>query len=220
VSALIQELAFSDDEQRLLRQARLLLLLEAAGDAGLEPVPLLLLHALAYLSNALAPVWSLQPFDGKVLKRRGSPFYPVLQWDVDHLVGRGLIKAFDIRYIDDDGKWRINASYTLNPALANNTLDVMKRIGFSPGLRAFCAELAQAMAALPPDRMATVISEDAAYGDPMIEVSNVVNFAEDRAVNFTANAAEAFRPDVSLTPSERVHLYIRHLQERVFRHAG
>ncbi len=217
---LSSEQAYSEDNLRLLRQVRLLLLLDGAADAGLEPVPLTVLHALAYLSNALAPIWCLQPFDGKVLKRRGGPFYPVLQWDLDRLVGRGLIKVSDVRYVEEDGKWRVDASYTLNSELANRALDMIRSVEFEPGFREFCAELAQAMAALPPDLVATILGEDAAYGDPSIDISNVVNFAEGQVINFTANSAKAFRPDLSLTPSERVHLYVQHLQDRVLRHVG
>lgn len=220
MNALTPAQTHSEDDLRLLRQVRLLLLLAGAADAGLEPVPLPLLHALAYLSNALAPVWRLQPFDGKVLKRRGSPFYPALQWDVDRLVCRGVINASDVRYVEDSGEWRIDASYTLNAEFANQVLDEIRAVGFEPGLEKFCAELAQAMAGLPPEDIAAVLGEDAAYGDPTVEISNVVNFAEGRAVNYAANSAAVFRPDLSLTPGERVHLYVQHLQDRAQRHAG
>lgn len=204
----------------LLRQIRILLLLDGAADAGLEPVPLPILHSLAYLSNALAPVWNLQPFDGKVLKRRGSPFYPVLQWDVDHLVGRGIVKVNDVRYSQYDGQWRIDASYTLNELVAPKILLAINDTGYEPGLKEFCSELAQAVASLPYDLLTAILGEDASYGDPTIEVSNVVNFGEGRSVNFTANSAEAFRPDLALTPSERVHMYVQHLQDRAERHAS
>ena len=59
----------------LRRQVRLLVLLRAAEAAGLAPLRILRLHAFAYLSNVLAPVWDLRALDGKVLKRRGGPFY-------------------------------------------------------------------------------------------------------------------------------------------------
>lgn len=204
----------------LLRQVRILLLLDGAADAGLEPVPLPILHTLAYLSNALAPVWNLQPFDGKILKRRRSPFYPTLQWDVDHLVGKGIIKVHDIRYNEYDGQWSIDASYSLNEPIASKIFKAIDDVAYEPKLKMFCSELAQAVAALPYDLLSEILGEDASYGDPTIEVSNVVNFGEGRSVNFTSNAAEAFRPDLSLTPSERVHMYVQHLQDRADRHAS
>ena len=56
------------------RQLRIFALLRGAEAAGISPVPILQLHAFAYLSNVLAPVWRLGALDGKLLKRRGGPF--------------------------------------------------------------------------------------------------------------------------------------------------
>ena len=159
-----------DRSLNLLRQVRILLLLSGAADAGLEPVPLPILHTLAYLSNALAPVWSLQPFDGKILKRRGSPFYPTLQWDVDHLVGKGVIRVHDIRYSEDNGQWRIDASYSLNEPMASKILETIEEVGYEPSLKSFCAELAQAVAALPYGLISEILGEDASYGLSLIHI--------------------------------------------------
>src|SRR5437016_336881 len=73
------------------RRVRVIALIDAAENAGLNPIPILRLHALAYLSNVLAPVWNMPALDGKVLKRRGGPFYPALQRDLDFLVGAGVV---------------------------------------------------------------------------------------------------------------------------------
>lgn len=212
------EIGYGEEELALRRQLRVLVLLEAAADAGLEPVPLLVLHNLAYLSNALAPVWNLHPFDGAVLKRRGSPYYPTLQWDVDRMVGHGLLHVRDVRYVQEDGRWRIDSSYSLNYELAHRVLTTMREVGFEPGLSTFCTTLAQAFSALPQEQLGYLLSEDAAYGNPAVDVSNVVNLAENHAVNFAANAAGAFRPDVALTAGERVHMYVNHLHTRLVRH--
>ena len=71
------------------RQARILTLLDSATEAGLAPIGIIPFHAFAYLANVLAPVWDMPAMDGKILKRLGGPFYPVLQRDLDRLVGRG-----------------------------------------------------------------------------------------------------------------------------------
>ena len=214
-----QDRAYLPEELSLRRQLRVLVLLEAAADAGLEPVPLSLLHNLAYLSNALAPVWDLEPFDGAVLKRHGSPYYPILQWDVDRMVGRGLLYVRGVRYVQEDGRWRIDGSYCLNHTLARRVLEMMREVAFEPKLRSFCTTLAQAMSSLPQEQSGQLLEEDAAYGNPAVEVSNVVNLAENHGVNFAANAAGAFRPDVPLSAGERVHLYVNHLHTRLVRHA-
>lgn len=212
------DIAYEHDELALRRRLRVLVLLEAAANAGLEPVPLLLLHTMAYLSNALAPIWNLDPFDGAVLKRRGGPYYPSLQWDVDRMVGSGLIKVEHVRYVQEDKRWRVDANYCLNRAFVRPVMDTLKAVGFESELTAFCAALAQALSALPPDQIAMLLSQDAAYGNPAVDVSNVVNLAENHGVNFAANAAESFRPDVSLTAAERVHLYVNHLHTRLARY--
>ena len=75
----------------LNRRIRLILLLDAAESAGLTPLPILHLHTFAYMSNVLSPVWDVPVLEGKVLKRRGNPFYTSLQYDLDRLVGMGVV---------------------------------------------------------------------------------------------------------------------------------
>lgn len=214
----VPEIAFSQEELALRRQLRVLVLLAAATDAGLEPVPLLLLHNMVYLSNALAPIWNLAPFEGAVLKRRGSPYYPSIQWDVDQMVGRGLLRVKGVRYLEENGVWRIDGSYCLNHEFSSPILNTMRDVAFEPELESFCTTLAQAMSALPREFLGQLLNEDAAYGNPAVDVSNVVNLSENHGINFAANAAEAFRPDVALSPGERVHLYVSHLHTRLIRH--
>ena len=66
----------------------MLLLLEAAENAGLTPIAVLNLHALAYLANVLSPIWDMAPQKRTVVRKRGGPYYPELQQEVDALVGR------------------------------------------------------------------------------------------------------------------------------------
>ena len=73
------------------RKIRLIVLLSAAENAGLYPTPIRQLHVLAYLANVLAPVWNMPVLDGKLLKKKGGPFYPALQQDLDRLVGTGVV---------------------------------------------------------------------------------------------------------------------------------
>lgn len=213
-----QSLSYSDAESSLRRQLRLVVLLDTAAEAGISPLHLPVLHTIAYLSNALAPLWSLEPFDGKVLKQRGAPFYPALQWDLDRLVARGIAAASSIRYAHVDGKWRLDARYELNYAIASPILESIAETGFEEGLETFYSELAQAISSLPEDQKLSALSEDAAYGDPNVDISNVVDFAEGTDTNFPTNAARAIRPDAPLTPAERIHLYVSHMQKRLSRH--
>ena len=110
----------------LRRRVRIILLLHGSEEAGIAPIPLRRLHTYAYLSNVLAPVWDTRVFDGQLLKRRGGPFYPALQHELDRLVGMGLVLITDIRHIlDDDNQWKLDGACSLNRDLAGDALTVI-----------------------------------------------------------------------------------------------
>jgi hypothetical protein len=212
-----------DDLSSLRRQVRLLVLLEAAEAAGLVPLNILRLHAFAYLSNVLAPVWDLSALDGKVLKRRGGPFYPALQHDLDRLVGIGLVFISGLGHVrDDEKRWRLEGSYRLNHALT----DVVQRhlVSFEEERRlvSFVQELAYAISALSDKDMDRAFSEDATYSDPMVSFGSIVDFDEWRRTNYSANAARQFEnlmpSGARATAGEKLHLYVRHLYRRI--HGG
>jgi hypothetical protein len=207
----------------LRRKVRLVMLLSAAEAAGLVPIKILRLHALAYLSNVLAPVWDMPTLDGRVLKRRGGPFYPGLQGDLDRLVGLGLITITNLGHVrDDDGRWRLEGSYGLNHKFARDVLHALSTFDDHRRVLEFIRELAYGLSALSDDDFDLAIGEDATYADALVTVGNVVDFAEWKRINFSANAADYFErliPGGSpSSPGEKVHLYIRHLHRRI--HAG
>jgi hypothetical protein len=175
---------------------------------------------MAYLSNTLAPVWNLAPFDGKLLKRKGGPYYPELQWDLDRLVGKGIARVSDIHYVQNDHRWEIEARYRLEPVYATRVIEQVHATGFQPEMVRFFYEIADAIAMLPSNHVGPAFLFDATYGDPSVDYQNVVDFAEGRQKNFAANAARTFRPDLGLTASERVNLYVSHLHQRFLQHAG
>ena len=110
----------------LRRRVRLVVLLDAAENAGLVPLRIIRLHAFAYLSNVLAPVWDMPALDGKLLKRRGGPFYPAMQRDLDRLVGMGVVVITGLDHVrDDDGRWRLEGSYRLNRPFAEGVLALL-----------------------------------------------------------------------------------------------
>ena len=105
---IVEEFADSVDYDGLRRRVRLLMLLDGAERAGIAPIRLRHLHTYAYLSNVLAPVWNTRVFDGRLLKRRGGPFYPSLQHDLDRLVGLGLVIITNLGHIiDEDNQCRL-----------------------------------------------------------------------------------------------------------------
>lgn len=199
---------------------RLLQLLDAAGTAGLAPIDLRALHTLAYFANVLSPVWNLPPMDGKVLRRTGGPFYPVLQHDLDRLVGLGMVFITSVGHDqDEDGRWRLRGEFVLNRTLARSALETLGRFEDESRFRTFLRELANATTSFPDETIEHAPLADPTYGDPISRPGNVVDFAEWQQRNYVANAARHFRslvpPGITATEGELLHLYVRHLRSRL-----
>lgn len=207
-------------KESLRSQVRLVILLQVSEDAGLAPLSLLRLHAFAYLSNVLAPVWDMPVFDGKVLKKKGGPFYPSLQYDLDRLVGMGLVDILNLRHIlTDQGQWRLDGSYRLNHEFSDPVIEKLLSFEADRQLLRFLRELAYAFSSLDDSEMDVAAGEDATYADPVIDFENVIDFAEWQHRNYTANAARRFEflapGGVRPTSAEKIHFYLRHLKTRV-----
>lgn len=202
------------------RRVRLVVLLDASREAGIEPLPTLRLHLIAYLANVLSPVWDMPSVDGAVLKRRGGPFYPELQADLDRLVGLGVVRVENLRHerIDDD-RYRLEGSFRLNQALAQPILDYLRVIPDEAEAAKFVRELVLALSALSDDEIDRAITEDATYSNPQVGLDNVIDFGQWMSANYSANAAERVggfvRSGAVVGPSEKVHLYVRHLRRRL-----
>ncbi|GAI23749.1 unnamed protein product, partial [marine sediment metagenome] len=188
--------SMQEDEERwapLRRRVRLIMLLHASESAGLAPIGILQLHSLAYLSNVLSPVWELRPLDGKVMKRRGGPFYPALQHDLDGLVSQGLVLITNLGYERDDyGRWRLDGAFHLNHNFADAVIRQYRNYEAEYHLATFIDELAFAFSALSEEDLQSVASEDATYADQLTSFGNVVDFGEWQTLNYSANAANYF----------------------------
>lgn len=204
----------------LRRRIRLIILLDTAENAGLVPLPILQLHTFAYLSNVLSPVWDIPVLEGKVLKRYGNPFYPSLQRDLDRMVGIGTVLISDVSHVlDEDHRWRLEGSYRLYRVFADRILQRIKEFEDERKLISFIQELAYALSALNDNDFKRATTEDATYADPVIDVGNVVDFAEWQHVNYSANAARYFERllpgGTRATRGELLHLYVHHLHRRL-----
>ncbi len=204
----------------LRRQARVLLLLQAADKAGLCPLDIRTLHGFAYLANVLAPVWDMPALDGKVLKRRGGVFYPDLQHDVDLMVGHGVLLISDVAHaLDADGRWRLEGRYRLHREFATPPLEFLSRFQDQQRVDTFVTELAYALSALGELEFESAFAEDATYGDPTVSDDNVLDFSEWALRNPTARAVayfDRFMPaKAPATKGEKLHLYVRHLRKRL-----
>ena len=165
----------------------------------------------------------MPPFDGKILKRRGSPFYPVLQSDLDRLVGMGVVLISNISHVrDEEKRWRLEGVYHLNHGFADRILKQIVQFESERHLVTFFQELAYALSALSDDDFGSATNQDATYADPVIDAGNVVDFAEWQDVNYSANAARYFErvlpSGTQTTQAEMLHLYFHHLYRRL--HGG
>jgi hypothetical protein len=184
------------------------------------PLNIIRLHVFAYLANVLAPVWDMPALDGRVLKRRGGPFYPAMQHDLDRLVGMGVVAITGLGHVrDEEGYWRLEGSYQLNQSFAQRVLARLSTLDEERRLSAFIQELAYALSALSEDDLDLAVTEDATYSDPLVSLGNVIDFDEWRKTNYSANAARYFERllpgGVSTSPGEKLHLFVRHLHRRI-----
>jgi hypothetical protein len=158
--------------------------------------------------------------DGTVLKRRGGPFYPDLQADLDRLVGSGVVQVQSLRHqrIDDD-RYRLEGSYRLNPALAEPILSYLRGLPGEAEAAKFVRELVLALSALSDEEIDRAVSEDATYANPKVGIDNVIDFGEWMSANYSATAAERLgglvKTGALVGASEKVHLYVRHLRRRL-----
>jgi hypothetical protein len=208
------------DAESARRMVRIALLLDAADRAGLSPIRLTRLHAVAYLSNVLAPVWDLWPLDGKLLKRRGGPFYPDFQRDLDQLVGKGLVLISQVSHVlDEDEHWRLEGAYRLNEEFSGRIIDRLDSFEEEHRTATFIRELLFAVSTMPDGEFDLAVSQDATYMDRANDVGSVIDFNEWRHLNYSLNAAQRFANFTSArqftTAGEKLHLYIAHIKRRL-----
>jgi hypothetical protein len=209
------------DSAKLSDRLRLILLLDACEFADLVPVPIASLHAIAYLANVLAPIWSEQSYDGKILKRKGSPFYPELQRELDSLVGLGVVEVYDVSYVKDDDGWRLNGTFALNDQVTRPFLESMHQFFSERLTSSFLRRLAIAVGRLKRP-VEEIVRYDVTWSDERTGTGNIVDFSEWQRANYSAAAAdffEKFAPkDNWTTRGDKLQLYLHLLERRA--HAG
>lgn len=205
---------------QLRRQVRLMGILAAAEKVGLIPLSVRQLHTVGYFADALAPVWGLRILDAQVLKLREGPTSPLLQADLDRLVGMGVITASAVRHVEsEDEKWRLDADYCLNQSFAQPILDKVQSFEQLATEMDFLREVVFALSSLGALGIVSAGVLDASYGSEMVGPRGLVDLAREGESNPTARVALRFRellqPDIELSDAEMVHLYVRELHNRL-----
>lgn len=209
---------FDIDEAR--RRIRIAMLLDAADRTGVAPIHVRQLHAMAYLANVLAPVWHLDPLEGRILKRSGGPFYPEFQRTLDRMVGTGVAVILQVSHVFDEGAgWRLEGRYRLNPHFSDRIVESINQFAEMRQTAIFVRELVYAASSLTAEQVTDAIREDATYLDPSVSFGNVIDFDEWQHRNVSSNAANHFAQFTSAgmatTPGEKLHLYVRHMKSRL-----
>lgn len=199
-------------EATLRRRAWLLNLVVLAGRSGLMPLSKRNLHSLVFLANGLAPLYREAALDERVVRHEVGPFYPDVQWDLDRLVGQGLLKMAQVRYVRTEDAWWLEADYLLTQA----GMTLSSRLEQLPQLQRsnrFLVELTSAFASVNRDDLDQAAQHDAIYSAPGRAqwASLVFESPDDNYAARTANAFEDVMGDIRLSPKERVRLYFGYL---------
>jgi hypothetical protein len=216
-----------DDGEKLReleRKIRILSLLANCERIGYRQINGAPLHVLAFLCDALAPVWNLPVIDLHLLKRRVRPFSPLLQRDLDRLIGQGLVTIvrFEYERSDEGDEWLLDADYALDHGRFG---PIQNRIAAHPEQQKkfdFVREVVYAASGLGVLGISGIGAVDATYSNPLIDVGGLINLSGDpTSSNPTAQAANRFselrrlRDGEGYSAAESVHLYVRHLYTRM-----
>ncbi|MEU8010387.1 hypothetical protein [Micromonospora parva] len=208
--------------QHTTRKLRLVAILDSCRRAGLSPTNVSVVHSIAYLADALAPVWHLPILDGQLLKRSRRPFFPSLQSDLDKLVGCGLVGVARFSYLHSEEATgsELDADYYLIPEAAQRVIEVAQQFREQSRKLDFVREVVLAASGLGPVGIANVGLLDAAYSNPYVDVGEVLDI--DKGAGTTNDSAttalrfaELTQGSLSLSDAEMVHLYVRHLYTRM-----
>jgi hypothetical protein len=209
-------------EANLRNRAWVLGLVVLANQAGLRPISKKQLHSLVFLANGLATIYSDEGVENRVVKHVHGPFYPDAQWDLDRMVGQGLLQISDIRFSDDDGHWWMDANFKAS-ALGRKVYAQCRAEPMLARSYRFLVELVNAFASLTRDAQNTAPLFDAIYAAPGHPEWSPIVF-EDAQDNFSAQTAASFDgmvgPDIRLAPKERLQLYFGYLGLMAEKKAG
>lgn len=178
------------------------------------------LHVIAYLSEVFAPIWKLDPMDGKVLKQSTAPYYPTLQQDVDRLIGMALIRVDDLHVARiSDGTSVLMPRFSLESERARPILEVLRELPGEANVLEFLREVVQAFSRLSDEQVLSSMNEDATYGNRAVDTGQVIDLGEWLRAEETptSRVVERFRElsDDGMNPAEIIDVYVNHVAYRV-----
>lgn len=202
-------------EASLRSRAWVLGLVVMANWSGLRPLSKSHAHALVFLANSLAPIYEDTGLEARVIKHEHGPFYPDAQWDLDRLVGQGLLNVSGVTLSDTGGRWWMDGAYEAS-ANGRAAFTECRNLPLLRRSYRFLLELTNAFASLQQDARNRAALVDVIYATPNRANRTALVF-EEVDQNFSSLTAVAFDdlagPDIVLSPKERLQLYFGYLEE-------
>jgi hypothetical protein len=196
---------------------RLLQLLDSVELAGFAPMSFRAVHSYAYLANLLGKLWDVDPLDGKILKA-GAPYYPEVRVALDRTILLGLVDLTEYSAVEiEPGTWTGEGLVGLNTECARPILSRLDIFESERQVRSFLTSLAFAIAPYA-NELVEIVSTDVTWTDKRVGKGDVLDFAESRDANYTANAANAFADvlpaGMKPTQGEKLQYYVELLERR------
>ncbi|MDQ0466736.1 hypothetical protein QO010_004532 [Caulobacter ginsengisoli] len=195
------------------------MLLDAADYAVIAPLSTSRLHALAFLADVLSPIYDLSTLSGRILKRRIGPYFPELQWQLDRLVGQGLVDVVQLQPVVEASRAYLDASFCLRRSATQSILNAVYQLPEFLALRDFFRELADALGAVPDDDLDATTQADVTWDTG--HAGTIIDYGEWRARNYSRMSADRIeelandtlgKAGVTLSPGAKVNLYVRYLR--------
>jgi hypothetical protein len=205
--------------QHVRRRVRLLMLLDAADYAVIAPIATARFHALAYLADVLSPIYDLSSLTDLVFKKRVGPYFPDLQWELDRLVGTGLVEVSELRPVVQGAYTYLDASYGLRRQKATEILGLAYMDATFVALRDFFREVAGALGGVPDADLDAATRADVTWESG--HAGTIVDYADWRAGNYSKLSADRIeelageqfgRSGLKLSPGAKVNLYVHYLR--------
>ena len=170
----------------LYRRLWLVALIAGVERAGRSPIDLRALNGLAYLANATAPCYDIEPLDATVRKSDDGPMYPQLVWDADRLVGMGLLGVSGLVVRDSAVK---ACAYSITRSGIELLARSRKAHASFEELSSALWSIAVAFARSPNSVSAnSLLRRDGNYAEHRVTLGDVVDFGEWDFSNWTADA--------------------------------
>lgn len=201
------------------RRTRLLMLLDSADYSVISPISTARFHALVYLADVLSPIYNFSTLSGVVLKRRVGPYFPELQWELDRLVGLGLVQVTVLHPVVEIAHAYLDASFKLDRKSAGPILEAVYQDASSLALKDFFRELAGALGAVPDNDLDATTQADVTWTTG--NSGTVIDYARWRSRNYSQLSAERIeelaqeqfgRTGLKLSPGAKVNLYVHYLR--------